>query len=97
MATVRFKLNHGAFVPLTYTAGMRAMLSAKAAAVLAAAQSASPVASGHYRESFRVAFTTTDRNVIRVHNDAEYATTVEHGGSRSAKYRPLGRGLDAAK
>jgi len=93
---VRIVLDMHNLRSLTFGEGMSTMLYQKAQAVSAAAKSRAPVKSGRYISSFAIAFATTDRNVIRVHNNAPWALTVEYGGSSTGKSRPLGSGLEAA-
>lgn len=94
--SVRIELDLDSLRELTYERGVSSMLVSKAQTVVAAAKTRSPVKTGRYVSSFAIAFADTDRNVIRVHNNAPWALSVEYGGSETAKSRPLGGALDAA-
>lgn len=96
MAKVRVKLRLDSLRELTYGDAMSSMLWRKGQAVLSTARSRAPVVTGNYQRSFRIRFADTDRNVVRVYNDAFYAVAVEYGGIRRGKARPLGNALDAA-
>lgn len=111
-ASVRVVLELDTLRELTYGAPMSSMLWRKGQAVLGHATTHAPVATGHYRASFGMAFADTDRNVVRVYNTAAYSLRVEYGsaGKRgrdssgrftaatggTTKHRVLGAALDAA-
>jgi hypothetical protein len=82
---------HGpAIRALLNSPGVRADLEARGDRVLAAAQASAPVESGRYRESLTVWSDTTDRAVVRVGSELDYAPAVE------AATGNLARALDAA-
>lgn len=93
---VRIDLKLDRLMELTYEQPMSSMLWRKGQAVLAVAQARAPVITGNYKRRFAIAFTDTDRNVVRVSNDAAYAVELEHGTSKTPKRRTLGNALDAA-
>lgn len=93
---VRIELDLDGLRSLTYEAPMSSMLYSKAQTVLALAKSRSPVKSGRYINSFTIGWADTDRNVVRVANNAPWALSVEYGGSSTTKSRPLGAALDGA-
>jgi hypothetical protein len=68
----------------------RAMLTAKAENVLAAAQAAAPVVTGNYRDGLGIVQDTTDRAVVRVVGTAPHSHLVE------ADTGNLARSLDSA-
>jgi hypothetical protein len=96
-ADVRIVLHLKSLHAMTQNAEMGALLLRKAQAVVARARSTAPVETGNYKKAFSVAFTQTDRRVIRVHNDMPYALAVEYGGSKTTRHRTLGAALDAAR
>lgn len=86
----RIKLNHGGMADLLKSAGVRTTLTSHANSVLSAAQASAPVASGDYRASLHLVQATTDRAVVRVASDVDYAMVVE------ANTGNLARALDHA-
>lgn len=91
MASVRFRLKSSGMQDLLTSSEVRDDLTDRAARVLSAAKSSAPVASGTYRDSLRIVQDTTDRAVVRVVSDVEYAPAVQ------AKTGNLSRALDAAR
>lgn len=90
-ALSRFKINHGGIQSyLDGGNGVSALLHAKAASVLSAAQSDPHDDSGAYEASLHIEEDHTDRMVVRVIADVPYSHVVE------ANFGVLGRALDAA-
>lgn len=81
---------------------MRSAMRARAAAVMATAQSIAPVDTGEYVSSFEVSDGITayggkgTRAYGRVTNTAPYALALEFGHGKAPRYRVLGRALFAA-
>lgn len=81
---------------------MRSAMRARAAAVMATAQSIAPERTGEYRASFEVSDGITayggrgTRAYGRVTNTAPYALALEFGHGKAPRYRVLGRALFAA-
>lgn len=74
----RFKLNHGGIQSyLDGDHGVSSLVRGEAAKVLAAAQAGAPVDSGAYQASLHLEETRTDRLVVRVVADVDYAMIVE--------------------
>lgn len=84
-----FKLKSPGMEQLLKGSAGKAAVEAPLSAVLAAAQSSAPVASGDYRNSLHIEWVTTDRVVGRVVADVDYALVVE------AETGNLARALDA--
>lgn len=92
MARSSVKLNSAGMEELLKSSDVESFLEGRGEAVLNAAQSAAPVASGEYRDSLRV--WTEDhptRVVVRVGSDAPHAWVVE------ANTGTLARALDAGR
>lgn len=87
----RVKLNSRGVQALLESAETRALLTAKAGPVLAAAQADPHDDSGAYEASLHLEQDTTDRAVVRVVADVPYAMVLE------ANYGILARALDSAK
>lgn len=85
----RFRLNsHGIQSYLDGDHGVSALVRGEAAKVLAAAQSSAPVESGDYQASLRIEETHTDRLVVRVVADVDYAMVVEAKTGNLARSLP---------
>lgn len=91
MAT-RTKLNSKGVGDLLRSPGVRADLTARAEHVLSAAESSAPVGeTGNYKAGLHIVQDTTDRAVVRVASDVDYAFIVE------ANTGNLARALDAGR
>lgn len=91
MARTTVKLNHREIQSyLDGGHGVRSMLESKAKSALAAAQSDPHDDSGAYEDSLQIDEVHTDRMVLRVGSDIDYAMVQE------ARYGVLARALDAA-
>lgn len=88
---IKVNLNHGGMAALLKSGEVRSELTKRAEAVLSAAQSSAPVESGAYKSSLHVEQATTDRAVVRVVADVDYALVVE------ANTGNLSRALDAGR
>ncbi len=89
--TSRLVLNHSEVQSyLDGGHGVDDLLESAAERALSAAQSSAPVASGAYRDSLHLETDHTDRMVVRVISDVDYAMVVE------ANTGNLARALDAA-
>lgn len=78
MARSTFKLNHAGIQSyLDGNHGVSEMLHAKAEEVASRAKSSAPVDSGAYRDSIHLEEDRTDRLVVRVVADVDYAMVVE--------------------
>ena len=77
MARMKYRLNHPGMAELLKDAGVRADLTKRAERVLSAAKAGAPVKSGAYRDGLHLGQDTTDRAVVRVASDVDYATEVE--------------------
>lgn len=88
---IRVTLNHAGMGALLKSDAVRDGLTARAEQALAAAQASAPVESGAYRDSLHLEQDTTDRAVVRVVSDVDYAMVVE------ANTGNLARALDAAR
>lgn len=86
----KVKLNGRGIEELLNSSDVRDLLTEKADAVLSAAISSAPVASGEYQSSLHLVQDTTDRAVVRVATDAPHGRVVE------ANTGNLARALDAA-
>jgi hypothetical protein len=88
---VKIDINHGTIQSyLDGGHGVSGLLHSKAAAVLSAAQSSAPVASGEYRDGLHIEEAHTDRLVVRVSGSTDHDWIVE------AKTGNLARALDSA-
>lgn len=88
--STRITLNHAGMGALLKSSSVRAMLTGHAESVLSAAVAGAPVASGAYQSSLHLIQDTTDRAVVRVASDVDYAMVVE------ANTGNLSRALDSA-
>ncbi len=73
----RVKLDYRGVGRLLKSSGTRAMLTDRADTVLSAAESSAPRDTGDYASSLRIEQDTTDRAVVRVVADVDYAFFVE--------------------
>ena len=81
---------------------MEAEMARRAEKVKAKAAATAPVDTGRYKASLEVSSTTKggnkkDRASATVTADVEYAFTLEYGSTHNARYRTLGKALDAAR
>lgn len=90
MVGIRVTLNHGGMGALLNSGEVRSELTARAQAVLQAAQASAPVDSGAYRDGLHIEQATTDRAVVRVAGSTDYDWVVEKDTGN------LARSLDAA-
>lgn len=90
MARVKVKLISAGMKELLSSDDLRADLTARMERVEARAEATAPVESGAYRASIHIEQDTTDRAVVRVVADVDYAMGVE------AQTGNLARALDAA-
>lgn len=88
---ITVKLDHGGMAALLKSDEVRSELTTRAEAVLSAAQSSAPVASGEYRDGLHIEQATTDRAVVRVSGSTDHDWIVE------ANTGNLARALDAAR
>lgn len=98
-----YEHNFAAFGKECLCAGfMKAVMRARAVAVMSTAMSIAPVDSGDYVDSFEVtdgitaAYPVGPRAFGRVANTAPHAFFVEYGSKRVKRYRVLGKSLHAA-
>lgn len=87
---VRIDIHDRAIRALLQSGGVRADLLSRGQRVLSAAQGGAPVESGDLRDSLSVWEDTTDRAVVRVGSDLDYAPLI------AANTGFLSRALDAA-
>ncbi len=92
MAGVKIKLNSAGMRDLLNGNEVESFLEGRGEAVLRAAQSSAPVASGEYRDSLRMwTEQHATRVVVRVGSDVPHAYVVE------ANHGTLARALDAGR
>lgn len=91
MAKSKVKLNHAGMAQLLKSDDVRAMLTAKAQPVLAAAQADPHDDTGAYEAGLQIQQATTDRAVVRV------VSTDYKGHILEARYGILSRALDQAR
>jgi type V secretory pathway adhesin AidA len=77
MASVRVKLNHRGMRDLLNSSAARAALEGPAQSVLVRAKATAPVDTGAYRDSLHIAEDRTDRVVLRIGSNLDYATTIQ--------------------
>jgi len=76
-ATVRVDVDEAGIGEVAKSAGVRALLTARAERVLAAARSGAPVDTGAYRDGLHLEHVTTDRAVVRVVGSTSHDMFVE--------------------
>lgn len=74
---VRVKLSHGGMRELLNSGTARAALQGPAQTILARAKASAPVDTGAYRDSLHIDEDRTDRVVLRVGSNLDYAVAIQ--------------------